>query len=669
MFDIDKYMHKPFFGCTGGPDFPPPPGSPPVPHSCPPRYTMTEEVEHSARLMRETIDRLLKFEERVKRDVTDLSKNLTSDNVIFKNAMHESWTTFLMEVKNEINVFEANMESDIRMFKSEIETDYANFADSINTRFGEFETKYEQEFTALTSSIQEQYNTFAESVNARIDAYNENTAQAFADYQRKLQTELNSFEQTMNTNYQTFTESMGNSMHEFRTSLEQIVNERLTAQDAKLSDAEMYMKTNLEATVTTLIGDMHANGEFNEIIEGEVFNDLQRKVDGFGRMSVLYFGAVGDGETDNTAAFQLAVASGRKLFVPRGCYVVGALNLPAHCDILFEGELTNSHDEVYSEEYYSQKYAVMKLTGPVTLAAHCHIQGGVFFTEGVAFKVDVAAAEQQGLNLEKVAVIGDGSVNAIGVLIDASDNDESKTGYLSLSRFDMLINKCYYGYRINRPQKTGRHPWITFVTFEGSLTECYQGVSTEYGSIAHANGSGVYRLTCCGGAIYKNPDKAFIDISGDMPTVDCLFSDMGGAHSIKYGLDLDGCIRPTVFNYQQGHALIKGLSLHGERFVCGGMLKELTNSAMPDAKVYAVRSGGMIDYIFTGTFAQGTHVNFGEDSPYTRAPIDTTYRDAETNLLIQMPGSNQTILVSNETGANIVLTAPIKISVPHHTIN
>ena len=126
MLEIDKYMHKPFFDRE--PDCKPGPGH--VPHK--PRYTMTEEVEHTARLMRETIERLLKFEERAKAELGDLSRQLTSDNVIFKNAMHESWTTFLMEVKNEINVFEGNIEADIRLFKTEIETDYYNFT-ALNT--------------------------------------------------------------------------------------------------------------------------------------------------------------------------------------------------------------------------------------------------------------------------------------------------------------------------------------------------------------------------------------------------------------------------------------------------------------------------------------------------------------------------------------------------------
>lgn len=337
MFEIDKYMHKPFFG--DGCD---------KPRHEKPRYTMTEEVEHTARLMRETIERLLKFEERAKNELADLSKHLTADNVIFKNAMHEAWTTFLMEVKNEVNVFEGNIEADIRLFKTEIETNYANLADSLGTMMDEFETEYTGKLTDLTESLQAQYNSFVEAVNARCDAHNETVSAALTDYQQKLNTELNSFEQTVNATVANFTESMGNSMHEFRTSLEQTVTERLAAQDGKISDAEMYMRTNLTATVTTLIGDMHANGEFADIIEGEVFNDLETTIRSFDALSVKYFGAVGDGVTDDTTAFNLAFSLfGTKynaLVIPEGTYHVKSVAFPNN-SVVFANNATLKRSE------------------------------------------------------------------------------------------------------------------------------------------------------------------------------------------------------------------------------------------------------------------------------------------------------------------------------------
>ncbi|MBQ8169060.1 right-handed parallel beta-helix repeat-containing protein [bacterium] len=337
--DIESYMHKPFFD-RGHPlhDHDHPHNSMcPEFHHVKPKYTMTEEVEHTARLMRETIDRLIKFEKRVKGEIADLSKNVMSDNVIFKNAMHESWTTFLMEVKNEVNIFEATVNADIEMFKAQIESDYATLRDDVNERIAENLATFNQKLTEYVNQYQESFDAFVANINSRLDEFNANHAQAFADFQRHITTELNTFEQTMTTNYETFVESVNTTLHTFKDTWETIINERLAAQDGRISDAEMYMKTNLEATITTLIGDMHANGDFSEIIQGEVFNDLQRKVDGLGYISVLYFGARGDGEFDNSAAIQLAVNTVRNgvIYFPRGVYLVGEdIDIPSETHIV-----------------------------------------------------------------------------------------------------------------------------------------------------------------------------------------------------------------------------------------------------------------------------------------------------------------------------------------------
>lgn len=336
--DIESYMHKPFFDREHHHDHEHPHNSLcPDFHHVKPKYTMTEEVEHTARLMRETIDRLLKFEERAKRELADLSKNVMSDNVIFKNAMHESWTTFLMEVKNEVNIFEETVNADIEMFKTQVETDYATLRDDVNERIAENLKTFNEKLTQYVNEYQEAFDAFVANINSRLDEFNTNHAQAFADFQRHITTELNTFEQTMSVKHETFVESVNTTLHTFKETWEDIINERLAAQDGRISDAEMYMKTNLEATITTLIGDMHANGDFSEIIQGEVFNDIQRKVDGLGYISVLYFGARGDGEFDNSAAIQLAVNTVRNgvIYFPRGVYLVGEdINIPSETHIV-----------------------------------------------------------------------------------------------------------------------------------------------------------------------------------------------------------------------------------------------------------------------------------------------------------------------------------------------
>jgi hypothetical protein len=56
-----------------------------------------------------------------------------------------------------------------------------------------------------------------------------------------------------------------------------------------------------------------------------------------GWTSVREFGAKGDGKHDDTAAFQAAILKARKVFVPRGTYLVGDLLLQSHSALLGEG--------------------------------------------------------------------------------------------------------------------------------------------------------------------------------------------------------------------------------------------------------------------------------------------------------------------------------------------
>lgn len=290
-----------------------------------PRFTVQEDLLHTAREMRQTIDRLLKFEQRTKQDFEDLMRTLTSDNVLFKTSMNEAHTLFLTEVKNEINMFEANVSSSISLFQKDIETNYASLSSDVRTAIAENLASMVADFEAFKTQIDNQYNAFAENVNTRIEQNNQTHSQAMADYQRHLTTELNTFEQTITANFDNFVDGVNCTINTFKDTWETIITERLNTQDAKLSDAEMYMKTNLTATVTTLIGDMADNGDFVDIIEGEVFNHLQSQLGDF--VNVKSFGAKGDGVTDDTDAINLALRSGAKhVYFPKATYLLSPSN-------------------------------------------------------------------------------------------------------------------------------------------------------------------------------------------------------------------------------------------------------------------------------------------------------------------------------------------------------
>ena len=276
----------------------------------PPPFTLTEEMERTMRAMRETIDRMLRFEKHTKEGLDELTKALCEDNVTFKTTMNESWTAFVSEVNSEIQTFESSLTADVEQFQTDMRENYSNIVLNFEGRFTEFKTRYEQEYTELTTNVNNRYNSFVEAVNARCDLHNESVAQAMADYQRSLTTALNTFEQTMTQNFVDFTRSVNESNRIFHETWEQVITERLASQDGRISDAEMYMRANLGATLSTLIGDMQANGEFNEILENEVFVSLKSQ------SKMEYHTATTEAGPNECAEY--CKAKGRVFYVPYG---------------------------------------------------------------------------------------------------------------------------------------------------------------------------------------------------------------------------------------------------------------------------------------------------------------------------------------------------------------
>lgn len=116
--------------------------------------------------------------------------------------------------------------------------------------------------------------------------------------------------------------------------LPQVYDDSLSFQEllakvlAKLN--EVIDQTNLyfdpdyiEGHVKKFLEAWLADGTLEQIINEEIFQDLNRKIDELA-INVKSFGAVGDGVTDDTVAIQTAINSspGGKLFFPKGEYLV-----------------------------------------------------------------------------------------------------------------------------------------------------------------------------------------------------------------------------------------------------------------------------------------------------------------------------------------------------------
>lgn len=101
---------------------------------------------------------------------------------------------------------------------------------------------------------------------------------------------------------------------------------------------------------------------------GKLFNRLAAKASEF--ISVKDYGAVGDGQTDDTKAFETAIAQGKPLLVPSGSYVVGDLDVTEPLSFLPGAALLAKNGSTVSlrEQISSPKQHIFQGNGSYTIA-------------------------------------------------------------------------------------------------------------------------------------------------------------------------------------------------------------------------------------------------------------------------------------------------------------
>ena len=260
MFDKEKDFFPPRPDHTGA--FP----------SEKPRYTMTEEVEHTAREMKNTIDRLLKFEKRLEDKFSDMLKHITSDNAIFKDTFSTGYNQFLQEVKNEVNVFENNVDSSINLFKSTLESDYATLSEDCKKQIEDNYNAFVESLTAYKEELSGIYDTFRDAIENRLEQHDTTYTTAFNDYATSVNSKLVTMEGKFSEDYRIFTEQVNTSVNSFKNQWINTINTRLDEQDSIINDVKLYYYTNLKQNVENKITEMRVTGELASIINDEILS-------------------------------------------------------------------------------------------------------------------------------------------------------------------------------------------------------------------------------------------------------------------------------------------------------------------------------------------------------------------------------------------------------------
>ena len=91
--------------------------------------------------------------------------------------------------------------------------------------------------------------------------------------------DYNKLVEELNTKIDGFIESTNKDQEEFKASIDKIVHdyikmldEKVKLQDSKIDEAVLFMKDNLSASITTVIGQMKESGELDEAVLNAIDN-------------------------------------------------------------------------------------------------------------------------------------------------------------------------------------------------------------------------------------------------------------------------------------------------------------------------------------------------------------------------------------------------------------
>lgn len=280
-----------------------------VPHCDPPRppmapppgpnFTIQEQFLDTTRRVNETLNRVLRMESSFKATYEEFVKNLSADNVAFKDLCMVTYNQFAERVRTEVNTFEGDITNAYNAFAESVKQDISAqvaaadvLATSVDERITAFETAQTEALNAYKVELNSMLDASRDTTDARIAQYNANHEQAFTDYVTGMNARFADLEAKLEENQNDYTRETNADIANFKASVEG----RLDGQNQTITDAVHYMKTNLQVYVGQIVDEMEETGELATVM-GE-------------RMGIVtpeMYGAKGDGVTDDSEAIQAMI--------------------------------------------------------------------------------------------------------------------------------------------------------------------------------------------------------------------------------------------------------------------------------------------------------------------------------------------------------------------------
>lgn len=354
-------------------------------HKPPHAFTLQEQFMETVNRVNDTLCRINRQSEFIKRSVEEFTSKISADNATFKDLVVSTYNQFSSTVTAEVNAFETEIKlaykafaDDIKLnwnnfqlkydefethideridnFRAEIDASFEEYKSLCSEGFEAFKVELEGMHTAHKAEINEMYNTFRDTIENRLSQYNANYVKSFTDYCTAMDGNFTKMENDFSELYDDFTNSITADITAFKLEWTAQIGERLDGQDAKIADAELYMKTNLIASINQIVDELIVAGQIDTIAT-QTYARIKSRIPEIVNVAE-YFGADVVKSSNLATLLNNAITAnpenfhGKTIYIPNGEYDFGEIQLRIYSKMSIVGE---SKTGVKIKGYFNSK--------------------------------------------------------------------------------------------------------------------------------------------------------------------------------------------------------------------------------------------------------------------------------------------------------------------------